>query len=323
MMNLLGVLVKRIGWIVLASATIVASLLTFPAALPWMICVWLALHTLAVHRGRSEWIPLMICCAVVVAKRPDWSLSLSTLVLSMAAVALVRAIVNATQSRRKSILSWSGVATLWIVWAWFAFDYAEAARMARPARHEAGPIVCLGDSLTAFGYPRALAAKLSVPVIDLGISGCTTTRALELIGRMQAAKPHVVIVELGGHDFLQGHSRAATAANLRKIIEAGQSIDADVILVEIPRGFMTDPFRGLERELARKYDLELIPDTLIRKLVIWSPYSPPGMWCNATTHLSDDGLHPNDRGIAHLAEGVAATLIRMYGADITKQDTKQ
>ena len=33
-----------------------------------------------------------------------------------------------------------------------------------------------------------------------------------------------------------------------------------------------------------------------------------------------DFLHPNDRGIAHLADSVAATLIRMYGAEIIKQD---
>ena len=107
------------------------------------------------------------------------------------------------------------------------------------------------------------------------------------MGQLKVAKPQAVIIELGGPDYLKGHSRAATADNLKKIIDACQSVGADVVLMELPRGFITDPFCGLERELARQYDLELIADTSIRNLVLWSAYSPPGMWCNAATHLSD------------------------------------
>ena len=135
---------------------------------------------------------------------------------------------------------------------------------------------------------------------------------------MQAAKPQTVVIELGGHDFLKGSSRAATAENLRKLIEASQAVGADVVMMEIPRGVCIDWFGGLERSLARQYDLELISDTPIRKLIMWSPYAPPGMWFDATTHLGDDGLHPNERGNVFLADRVTESLIRMYGTKIGK-----
>jgi hypothetical protein len=90
-----------------------------------------------------------------------------------------------------------------------------------------------------------------------------------------------------------------------------------VVLMEIPRGFLTDPYAGVERELARQYDLELISDSAIRQLVLFSPYAPPGMWINGN-HLSDDGLHPNSRGNEHLANRVARSLSRIFGQAIRR-----
>ncbi len=87
--------------------------------------------------------------------------------------------------------------------------------------------------------------------------------------------------------------------------------------MEIPRGFLTDPYAGLERELARQYDLELISDSAIRQLVLFSPYAPPGMWMKEG-HLSDDGLHPNARGNAHLAEQATCALRHLYGPEVLR-----
>ena len=42
---------------------------------------------------------------------------------------------------------------------------------------------------------------------------------------------------------------------------------AGVALTEIPRGFMSDPFWGLEKEIAHEKDLELISDSGIRHTV--------------------------------------------------------
>ena len=82
--------------------------------------------------------------------------------------------------------------------------------------------------------------------------------------------------------------------------------------MEIPRGYITDTFAALEREMARQESLELIPDTAIRRLVLWGPYAPPGMWLRPESRLSDDGMHPNARGNCMLADYVADALTRIY-----------
>ncbi|HET6883007.1 MAG TPA: hypothetical protein VFI31_22755 [Pirellulales bacterium] len=139
---------------------------------------------------------------------------------------------------------------------------------------------------------------------------------------MQAARPCAVVIELGGHDFLKDDSllkrssRGAVRRNIETIIAAADEAGAEVILMEVPRGFVVDPFAGLERELARTHDLELIADTTIRRFVLSSPVAPPGSWLGGP-FLSDDGLHPNARGNALLARRVLAALERRYGDGIS------
>jgi len=138
---------------------------------------------------------------------------------------------------------------------------------------------------------------------------------LNRLPKIAEVNPQVVVIELGGHDFLQGRSRAATKENLERLIVAYREMGAEVVLVEIPRGFMTDPYAGVERELAHEYDVQVVPDSAIRQLVLWSPISPPGMWI-AESHLSDDGIRTNARGSRFLARYVADALVRLYATQI-------
>jgi acyl-CoA thioesterase I len=263
-------------------------------------------------------VPLAACISILLIKRIDWSPGM----IAMLAVLLIASVHCGIQTR-KTQLPWSkglarlGIVGLWIVWAGMTYEWHNSARAGRglvvqPAR----PVVCIGDSLTAFGYPRLLQEMISLPVVDLSSNGITTTQALSSLPALIKANPQVVVIELGGHDFLTGHSRVATRENLKKIIDACRSIGAEVILMEIPRGFITDPFGGLERELARREGLELIPDTAIRRLVLWSPVAPPGMWLKPQSRLSDDGLHPNANGNRLLAAYVADALTQIYGPGV-------
>jgi lysophospholipase L1-like esterase len=201
------------------------------------------------------------------------------------------------------------------------YQWDRAARVNHPVQlHPTKPIVCIGDSLTSGvspygGYPDDLVNLLSVPVINLGQAGITAEEALKLLPRLREEHPQVVVIELGGHDFQKGRGRAATKSDLEKLIDASQEVGAEVVLMEVPRGFIVDPFAGIERELAYQRDLELISDSAIRNLVLFGPHAPPGMWIGEP-HLSDDGLHPNANGNTYLAERVAKTLVRMYGLDI-------
>ncbi len=154
-----------------------------------------------------------------------------------------------------------------------------------------------------------------MPVVNFGRAGVTARDMTKQLAEILKSRPQVVVIELGGHDFLRGYGRAATRESLVTIIEACQEADAAVVLVEIPRGFIVDPFSGLERELAREYDLELIPDSAIRMLVVRSPVIPiVGDW--SEPHLSEDGLHPNVAGSRFLAETVRRSLGNLYGPSL-------
>jgi acyl-CoA thioesterase-1 len=104
-----------------------------------------------------------------------------------------------------------------------------------------GVLVCLGDSLTAgYGarvpgeedksksYPAYLENKVTIPVINAGVSGDTTEGALaRLEGDVLSENPRIVIINLGANDLgngvLKGESPLdilpGILANLKKIIE--------------------------------------------------------------------------------------------------------
>jgi lysophospholipase L1-like esterase len=308
----------RIGRTVVLTFFVIASLLTFPNAIPWMAAFWLFWHSLLVFRNRPGWLPLAACVAIVFVKRVDWSPGL----IAMVTLLLILTALRAFTARKSQMpwgkwLAWLGIVGAWATWAGMTYEWQKSAHTGRclvvqPAR----PVVCIGDSLTAFGYPQCLQEMISLRVVDLSCSGITTGQAIGTLPSLVEANPQVVVIELGGHDFLNGHSRAATRENLEKIIDTCRSIGAEVIVMEIPRGFITDPFGALEREMARQERLELIPDTAIRGLVLWSPNAPPGMWLKRESRLSDDGLHPNARGNRMLANCVADALTRIYGSGV-------
>jgi lysophospholipase L1-like esterase len=76
---------------------------------------------------------------------------------------------------------------------------------------------------------------------------------------------------------------------------------------------MSDPFWGIEREIARQEDVELIPDTAMRTIFLRSPMFPPGSWLGEPYLADETGIHPNAEGNKILARSVAEALERLYG----------
>ncbi len=310
----------RILRLVAVMAALVTSLLTFPAGIPWMVAGWLLAFTCSVGLRRSGVWFLATPIFVLVIKRVDWPSAMWLLVAVMAAAITVRL---ARREGRHTTRRWMVIAAVWLAWTAWAYQCHRAAHANHAiAPLDDRPIVCIGDSLTSFGraggYPEVLATMISAPVVNLGQPGITSAVALKQLPALRAARPQAVVIELGGHDFLKDssllktRSRAATKQNLVQFITAAQKLNAEVVIIEIPRAFFSDPFAGLERELAREFDLELVADTAIRELVLYSPYAPPGMWTGGP-YLSEDGLHPNARGNELLARHVARALAHLYG----------
>ena len=86
-------------------------------------------------------------------------------------------------------------------------------------------VLALGDSLTSgvgasadTAYPTLLAARTGWNVINAGVSGNTSAQALErLPALLQEHRPALVIVSIGGNDFLRRLPLETTRTNLRRI----------------------------------------------------------------------------------------------------------
>lgn len=170
-------------------------------------------------------------------------------------------------------------------------------------------IVVLGDSLSAgYGllemqaFPALIQQKLNVDgyqweVINAGISGDTSAAGLQ---RIDYALGHgdvrILVLELGANDGLRGLPVAEMKKNLAAIIERAQEKRIAVLLagMEAPPNFgpeYTVSFRQVYRDLARQYNVKLLPFLLDK--VAGDP----------ALNLSD-GIHPNPEGAKIVADTV-------------------
>lgn len=302
----------RVAKLTLVTIGVIGSLVVFPAGVSALALGWLLVALILLLTGRKQVAGL--CCAmlgvILIVKSPSVSVAFISLVVVTLTTAIGCWVWKSDQKCRLAMLL-SLLAAVWFgIDRWLEATAGEALKLANGR-----PIVCIGDSLTEGvhgGFPADLQKLVPCPVINLGRNGYTTQMAIDdSLPQLRKLKPQLVVVELGGHDYNTGQSRAATKQKLQQVISQIESEGAAVLLVEIPRGIIQDPFYGLERELAREFDLELVPDTMVRRCFFSSPIAPPGIWMDPSNHLSDDGLHPNMRGQVVFAQSVAAAIERM------------
>ena len=168
-------------------------------------------------------------------------------------------------------------------------------------------IVAFGDSLTAgYGasegedYPSRVASRIGVEIVNAGVSGDTTDGALRrLDDDVLAENPRIVIVGLGGNDFLRGAPLSATESNLRKIIRRIQGAGAMVVLLGFRFPSLSADYDSMYERIAKEEKCLLIPDLLDGIL------SDPA--------LKSDEIHPNARGYEVVAERVAGPLEKLIG----------
>ncbi len=158
-------------------------------------------------------------------------------------------------------------------------------------------IVVLGDSIASGvgsgpgeAYPDLLAARLGTEeVVNAGVSGNTAADGLARIDEVLAEDPWLVIVELGGNDFLHRVPPEQTEQTLRQILDRLIAARVVPVLVELDV-----PFGGRYLEiydrLGDEYQVPVVEDTLGE--VLRDP------------SLKSDTIHPNAAGQKVLAEAV-------------------
>jgi lysophospholipase L1-like esterase len=168
-------------------------------------------------------------------------------------------------------------------------------------------VLALGDSLT-FGtgatpqtsYPAELARLTAWQVVNAGVPGDTSAQALQrLPGLLAEHSPQLVLLCIGGNDFLRAVPEAETRANVERAVRDSAAAGAQVLLIAVPRpsagaavlGSLTD--HAMFGELAERLRVPLQRQG-------WSEVL-------SDEALRSDRLHANAAGYAQMARHVRAT----------------
>lgn len=165
-------------------------------------------------------------------------------------------------------------------------------------------IVLFGDSL-ARGYGSTkgndiaslLSKKLGKSVVNLGVDGNTSIDGLSRIDTVIALRPGIVIISLGGNDFLRKIDRTTTEANFSSIIEKLQSEKIVVVLLGVRDQTLFDSADSMYERLAKKYQTGYVSN-ILSGLV-------------ADTRYMSDAIHPNDAGYAKIVERIYPIMVRL------------
>ncbi len=182
------------------------------------------------------------------------------------------------------------------------------ARPELPYLQQDAVILAFGDSLThgtgalpEDSYPAVLESLIDRRVVTVATPGDQSEAGLrKLPDALTAHQPALVILCLGGNDFLRRRDEAETVANLDAMIEMIRARDAEVLLLGVPKpGLFGLDGHPLYRELAQRHRVVLDNDSIAAIL--------------SERALKADQIHPNAAGYRQLAQSVA-DLLRRAGA---------
>ncbi len=170
-------------------------------------------------------------------------------------------------------------------------------------------VLILGDSLS-YGtgakagedYPTLLAKTTGWKIVNKGVPGDTSAGGLErLTDLLSEYQPQLLIVELGGNDFLQQVPQSQTEANLKAMLSLAKAQNVKTILVAIPEfnalraavGNLADHpmYEAIAKETATPLIKDIFSDVLINR------------------SLKADQIHPNAAGYAEVGNKMYAALI--------------
>lgn len=168
-----------------------------------------------------------------------------------------------------------------------------------------GPIVFFGDSITAGvganpgeDFPTLIGNELGVEIINAGVSGDTTGDALSRIDQdVIAKKPSVVVVELGGNDFLQKVDFEVTWGNFEKIMQRLSETGAKTVIVSVRTSPFSDKYIDLQQDLAKRHDVVYV-DNILKNII-------------SDKSLMADEIQPNAAGYQKIAKRLSEALHKL------------
>lgn len=168
-------------------------------------------------------------------------------------------------------------------------------------------VLAFGDSITygtgasaTQSYPAQLEALIGRKVVGAGVPGEVSAQALaRLPGELDEHRPQLLVLCIGGNDFLRNLGQAQAAANVQTMVAVARQRGIDVLLIGTPEKGLTLTPPAFYAEIAQQqripYEGKVIGEIL------------------RNSELKSDTIHPNARGYRLIAERVAA-LLRRSGA---------
>ena len=155
-------------------------------------------------------------------------------------------------------------------------------------------IIFFGDSLISGtgatpgnDVVSVLEKRLGTPIVNAGRAGDTTKSALERLEEDVLSKhPRVVVVLLGGNDFLRRIPKTETLANIQTIVTNIQKSGAAVILVGVSRVVYDADYKKIAQKARVQYVPHILDETVRNK------------------DLMADPIHPNNKGYVVFADKI-------------------
>lgn len=163
-------------------------------------------------------------------------------------------------------------------------------------------VLAFGDSLT-YGtgaqpdesYPAQLEPLIRRRVVRAGVPGEVTAQALERLPHaLDEHAPKLLLLCIGGNDFLQRLGAAQAAENVRAMVKLARSRDIQVMLIATPEPGLAALPPAFYREIATEFGL-LFEERIIGEVL-------------KTGSLKSDLVHPNAKGYRVIAERLAERL---------------
>ena len=180
-----------------------------------------------------------------------------------------------------------------------------------PTIQPGASVLAFGDSVT-FGtgaaagedWPTLLASQTGWRIENAGVPGDTAEAGEERIqALLDEHRPRLVIIEIGGNDFLRLRQPKAVKEDVRRLIQAARSAGAQVALVAVPEfsllGAVTrkPSDSPIYRELGDEEKIPVVSDVFSDIL--------------GRPELCADQIHPNAKGYQIWAEAMEPTLAKL------------
>ncbi len=134
-------------------------------------------------------------------------------------------------------------------------------------------VIVFGDSVTAgLGddavetWPQILERTRSITIQDYAKIGATVSTAVQQV-RQQDIPEGLVFLEIGGNDVLGSTSPEKFREDLKELFEALSSHRGQIVMMELPLPPFFNSYGRIQRELAREYNVKLIPKRIFMRIL--------------------------------------------------------